>query len=235
MPKKSRAGRGRDQPEQSPPKRVRADPDPPSPLSFHSPASLFSSLIQPMDSEQFFRDHWEQKPLHLRRSDPCTASYYRSLFQLSDLPPLCSRGLQYCTDVNVVRCVNGKKKVLNKEGRVRSGDLSKNLVQNKATIQFHQPQRFKVRAEGSGVFRSHGQSPVAGLQGFIQDPDLEAPGSRWWDQSVTLCFLCGQDELWRIQERLEGFFGALVGANVYITPQDSQGLPVHYDDVEVPS
>lgn len=42
-----------------------------------------------------------------------------------------------------------------------------------------------------------------------------------------------QDELWRVQERLECFFGSLVGSNVYITPEDSQGLPPHYDDVEV--
>lgn len=45
--------------------------------------------------------------------------------------------------------------------------------------------------------------------------------------------VCGQDELWRIQEKLECFFGGLVGSNVYITPQESQGLPAHYDDVEV--
>ncbi|KAG5284406.1 hypothetical protein AALO_G00026390 [Alosa alosa] len=62
--------------------------------------------------------------------------------------------------------------------------MSLNFDQKKATIQFHQPQRFK-------------------------------------------------DELWRIQERLESFFGALVGSNVYITPKASQGLPPHYDDVEV--
>lgn len=42
-----------------------------------------------------------------------------------------------------------------------------------------------------------------------------------------------QDELWRILESLESFFGCLVGANVYITPPGSQGLPPHHDDVEV--
>ncbi|KAM4795118.1 ribosomal oxygenase 2 [Rhinophrynus dorsalis] len=41
------------------------------------------------------------------------------------------------------------------------------------------------------------------------------------------------DGLWHIMEKLECFFGALVGSNVYITPPDSQGLPAHYDDVEV--
>ncbi|XP_057400984.1 ribosomal oxygenase 2 isoform X11 [Balaenoptera acutorostrata] len=44
---------------------------------------------------------------------------------------------------------------------------------------------------------------------------------------------CKQDELWRIQEKLECYFGSLVGSNVYITPAGSQGLPPHYDDVEV--
>ncbi|XP_059208291.1 ribosomal oxygenase 2 [Centropristis striata] len=188
MPKKSKAKTAKRQSsddEQLPAKQSRANhSEAPSPLSFSSPESLFESLIQPLGSEHFFRDYWEKKPLHLQRSDPSTASYYQSLFQLSDLQSLCSHHLEYCRDVNVVRCVNGKKKVLNKQGRVKNGDLNKNFVQNKATIQFHQPQRFK-------------------------------------------------DELWRIQEKLECFFGGLVGSNVYITPQESQGLPAHYDDVEV--
>ncbi|XP_076017470.1 ribosomal oxygenase 2 [Genypterus blacodes] len=168
-----------------PPKQSKAEASSgPSPLSFHSPASLFDSLIHPMGTEEFFRDYWEKKPLHLQRSELGTSSYYQSLFQLSDLKSLCSHGLEYARDVNVCRCVNGKKKVLNKEGLVKHSVLHKDFVNNKATIQFHQPQRFK-------------------------------------------------DELWRIQENLECFFGALVGSNVYITPQESQGLPPHYDDVEV--
>ncbi|XP_060911722.1 ribosomal oxygenase 2 [Labrus mixtus] len=188
MPKKSKVKRRSSEEEQLAPKQGRVEPgDPPallSPLSFHSPADVFSGLLQPLNSDTFFREFWEKKPLHLQRSDPSVAAYHRSLFQLSDLPALCSEGLQYYSDVNVVRCVNGQKKDLNKEGHVKHSVLNKNLLQNKATIQFHQPQRFK-------------------------------------------------DELWKIQENLECFFGTLVGSNVYITPEDSQGLPAHYDDVEV--
>ncbi|XP_049325014.1 ribosomal oxygenase 2 [Astyanax mexicanus] len=153
-------------------------------LCFESPASLFQSLIAPMDVEQFFQEYWEKKPLLLQRSDPALTSYYQSLFQLSDLKHLCTQNLEYARDLNVCRCVNGKKKVMNKEGRVNYSQLKKDFDQRRATIQFHQPQRFK-------------------------------------------------DELWHIQEQLECFFGALVGSNVYITPQESQGLPPHYDDVEV--
>ena len=34
-------------------------------------------------------------------------------------------------------------------------------------------------------------------------------------------------------EKMETHFGSLVGANVYITPADAQGLAPHCDDVEV--
>lgn len=40
-------------------------------------------------------------------------------------------------------------------------------------------------------------------------------------------------ELWKLMEKLECYFNCLVGANVYITPCNSQGLAPHYDDVEV--
>ncbi|NWI60495.1 RIOX2 oxygenase, partial [Calyptomena viridis] len=159
-------------------------PCPPSVMSFENPDSLFRSLICPIKEEVFFREYWEQKPLLVQRNDPLVAAYYLSLFQLSDLKELCSQGLYYGRDVNVCRCVNGKKKVLNKEGKVNYMQLKKDFDQKKATIQFHQPQRFK-------------------------------------------------EELWKIQEKLECYFGSLVGSNVYITPQGSQGLPPHYDDVEV--
>ncbi|XP_054021894.1 ribosomal oxygenase 2 [Dryobates pubescens] len=156
----------------------------PSLMSFQSPDCLFGSLISPVKPDTFFREYWEQKPLLVQRNDPLLAAYYQSLFQLSDLKELCLQGLYYGRDVNVCRCVSGKKKVLNKEGKVNYMQLKKDFDQKKATIQFHQPQRFK-------------------------------------------------EELWKIQEKLECYFGSLVGSNVYITPQGSQGLPPHYDDVEV--
>lgn len=153
-------------------------------LDFDSPVTLFESLIAPITQEEFFKTYWEHQPLLIKRDNPAVAAYYQSLFQVTDLKELSRLGIYYGRDVNVCRCVNGKKKVLNKNGKVNFMQLKKDFDQNKATIQFHQPQRFK-------------------------------------------------DELWRIQEKLECFFGSLVGSNVYITPQESQGLPPHYDDVEV--
>uniref|UniRef100_A0A8C6VPG8 Bifunctional lysine-specific demethylase and histidyl-hydroxylase n=1 Tax=Naja naja TaxID=35670 RepID=A0A8C6VPG8_NAJNA len=146
--------------------------------------SLFGSLIAPIKEDEFFREYWEQKPLLIQRDESSVASYYQSLFQLTDLKDLVKLGLYYGKDINICRCTNGKKLIFNKDGKVNYAQLKKDFDQKKATIQFHQPQRFK-------------------------------------------------DELWRIQEKLECYFGSLVGSNVYITPPGSQGLPPHYDDVEV--
>lgn len=41
------------------------------------------------------------------------------------------------------------------------------------------------------------------------------------------------DGLWESLEKLECFFGCLVGCNAYVTPPAAQGLAPHYDDVEV--
>ncbi|XP_053242351.1 ribosomal oxygenase 2 [Podarcis raffonei] len=148
------------------------------------PESVFESLISPVKQDEFFREYWEQKPLLLQREEPSVALYYQSLFHLTDLKDMVKEGLYYGRDINVCRSMNGKKKIFNKDGKVSYEQLKKDFDQKKATIQFHQPQRFK-------------------------------------------------DELWRIQEKLECYFGSLVGSNVYITPPGSQGLPPHYDDVEV--
>lgn len=185
MPKKARpAGDGKEE-GPVPCKQVKVEvADGLSTLNFDSPHDLFESLISPVKTDTFFKEFWEQKPLLIQRDDPALATYYQSLFRLTDLKSLCSRGMYYGRDVNVCRCVNGKKKVLNKDGKAHFLQLRKDFDQKRATIQFHQPQRFK-------------------------------------------------DELWRIQEKLECYFGSLVGSNVYITPAGSQGLPPHYDDVEV--
>uniref|UniRef100_A0A8C5SB41 Bifunctional lysine-specific demethylase and histidyl-hydroxylase n=2 Tax=Laticauda laticaudata TaxID=8630 RepID=A0A8C5SB41_LATLA len=175
--------------------RIEKEPDLPSkqakteavnPLlwKYDSLESLFGSLIAPIKEDEFFREYWEQKPLLIQRDDSSVASYYQSLFQLTDLKDLVKLGLYYGKDINICRCTNGKKLIFNKDGKVNYAQLKKDFDQKKATIQFHQPQRFK-------------------------------------------------DELWRIQEKLECYFGSLVGSNIYITPPGSQGLPPHYDDVEV--
>ncbi|XP_078214675.1 ribosomal oxygenase 2 isoform X8 [Callithrix jacchus] len=145
MPKKAKAAGSRKEEGPVPCKQMKVEAaGGPSALNFDSPSSLFESLISPIKTETFFKEFWEQKPLLIRRDDPALATYCGSLFKLTDLKSLCSQGLYYGRDVNVCRCVGGKKKVLNKDGKAHFLQLRKDFDQKRATIQFHQPQRFKV-------------------------------------------------------------------------------------------
>lgn len=157
MPKRAKpAGPGQEEGPAPCKQRKAGAPGGPFTLNFDSPRGLFESLISPIQTETFFKEFWEQKPLLIQREDPALAAYYQSLFRLSDLKGLCGRGMYYGRDVNVCRCVHGKKKVLNKDGKVHFLQLRKDFDQKRATIQFHQPQRFQVtgspRAESSPVY-----------------------------------------------------------------------------------
>lgn len=55
------------------------------------------------------------------------------------------------------------------------------------------------------------------------------------DQRYTLQFHQPQrfcDDFWRVISALEEAFGALVGANIYWTPKDTQGLAPHWDSID---
>ncbi|XP_034972342.1 ribosomal oxygenase 2 [Zootoca vivipara] len=184
MPKKGGRRAATEKEQSLPCKQAKVEATCPWLMKCDHPESIFESLISPVKQDEFFREYWEQKPLLLQREEPSVALYYQSLFHLTDLKDMVKEGLYYGRDINVCRSMNGKKKIFNKHGKVSYEQLKKDFDQKKATIQFHQPQRFK-------------------------------------------------DELWRIQEKLECYFGSLVGSNIYITPPGSQGLPPHYDDVEV--
>lgn len=113
-------------------------------LNLSSPRELFESLIAPLSPESFFNDHWESKPLILKGSADAKASY-STLFSLADVQWLVRKqSIHFGRNVNICRYVNGRRKSLNGEGRMMSSMLRKLWEEKKGTIQFHQPQQFKV-------------------------------------------------------------------------------------------
>lgn len=148
--------------------------------------------------EQFFAEYWEKKPLLVRKQHrtkayptnsvtaklPADALNDSTLFTKVDLHKiLTERKLEYKTDLNVCRYVNGKRDNLNSNGRATSEEIGK-LYNEGCTIQFFQPQRYS-------------------------------------------------DVLHSLMASMESHFGSAAGANVYLTPPNSQGLSPHYDNVEV--
>ncbi|XP_071800699.1 ribosomal oxygenase 2-like isoform X2 [Asterias amurensis] len=117
-------------------------------LDVSSPERLFSSLLSPEVSlESFFEGYWERKPLVVHRGgDQTSASYYgvnftrEALFQI-----LSEKKVDFLKDVNVCRYVDSNREDLNKTGRATAGKIKTLFDQKKATLQFHQPQRFQEK------------------------------------------------------------------------------------------
>ncbi|XP_033635963.1 ribosomal oxygenase 2-like isoform X2 [Asterias rubens] len=115
-------------------------------LDVSSPERLLSSLLSPEVSlESFFEGYWEKKPLVVHRGgDQTSASYYgvnftrEALFQI-----LSEKKVDFLKDVNVCRYVDSNREELNKTGRATAGKIRTLFDQKKATLQFHQPQRFQ--------------------------------------------------------------------------------------------
>jgi hypothetical protein len=146
-----------------------------------SPTKVLQSLLGDTTLEDFLTDYWEKKPLVVRRGD---TDFYGGVFSLATMKEILKGNeLYFEGDVNVCRYVNNEKELLNEDRQITSEDVDE-LMEQKATFQFHHPQRYV-------------------------------------------------DELWNVMEKLETYFGSLVGSNVYITPIQHKLLAPHCDDVEI--
>ena len=113
-------------------------------LDFSTPVKLFESLISPISPETFFAEYWEKRPLLVKRNGNSASSYshFFSLDYLNHLVKDCH--IVFGRNVNVCRYVNHRRQSLNGSGRVKPEELATLWNDKKATIQFHQPQQFKV-------------------------------------------------------------------------------------------
>ena len=112
-------------------------------LDFSTPIKLFESLISPISPETF-TEYWEKKPLLVKRNGHL-ASSYDHFFSLDYLNHLVKdRHVVFGRNMNVCRYVNHRRQSLNGSGRVKPEELATLWSEKKATIQFHQPQQFRV-------------------------------------------------------------------------------------------
>lgn len=107
-------------------------------IDFGSPQRVLESLISSENLEAFFNEHWEKKPLFVKRGN---ADFYGSLFSKKDLEAVLKKEeILFTEDVSVLRYAEGKTELLNEGGRVNL----KHIKAAGVSVQFHQPDRFKV-------------------------------------------------------------------------------------------
>ncbi|CAG9770864.1 unnamed protein product [Ceutorhynchus assimilis] len=83
--------------------------------------AIFKWLIDPVSPREFFDKYWEQKPLLIKRSD---TKYFKHVFSSSQLDNILrDHPLHFTRNVDVVLYQNGKKEVMDEEGRALPAKL----------------------------------------------------------------------------------------------------------------
>lgn len=114
-----------------------------SPKLALDPLKVIGDLLSPISLSNFFDTYWEKKPLILHRKG---TSHFNNLFGVEDFFNLLSSQvvLKYKEHVNFCRYVDGKRINEHESGRVKLNEAKQLWNKVGATIQFHQPQHFKV-------------------------------------------------------------------------------------------
>ncbi|EDQ87242.1 uncharacterized protein MONBRDRAFT_27442 [Monosiga brevicollis MX1] len=177
-------------------------------------------ILAPMTTQQFFDKHFERSFLYIPREDRDPGIVYQGLFSLDQLYTLLQReSMFYGTDLNLCRYDGERKLVLN-GGRNDTTDLP--------TINGNHSNSQRAEEQDSNDSDDSDELAEEALAADVRRrvEDLKATVQFHQPQRFVRAL---HDLLYSFEQELT----TLVGANVYITPANSQGLAPHHDDVEV--
>ncbi|XP_011303918.1 bifunctional lysine-specific demethylase and histidyl-hydroxylase NO66 [Fopius arisanus] len=101
--------------------------------------TLFNWLIHPVVSDDFFKNHWEKAPLHIKRN---SSSYYRLLMTNSQIDDILRRyHILFTKNLDLTAYVNGKRETYNPEGRARPSVVW-DYYSNGCSVRMLNPQTF---------------------------------------------------------------------------------------------
>jgi len=196
------------------------------PGSIENGDNAFEWMISPTSLADFYKDYWEKKPLHLKRSDP---SYYKTLFSTKAFEKILrEQRVLYGKNVDVTS-YDGKRETHNPEGRVFPAVLW-DFYNNGCSIRMLNPQTFH-----NGVWRlcstlqEHFQNMV-GANVYLTPPGTQGFAPHWDDVEVFMLQLEGKKH-WKIynprskEETLPRFSSDNLD-------QDEVGTPVIETDLE---
>jgi len=196
------------------------------PGSIENGDSAFEWLISPTNVEEFYKEYWEKKPLHLKRSDP---SYYKTLFSTKAFEKIVrEQRVLYGKNLDVTS-YDGKRETHNPVGRVFPAVLW-DFYNNGCSIRMLNPQTFH-----NGVWRlcstlqDHFQTMV-GANVYLTPPGTQGFAPHWDDVEVFMLQLEGKKH-WKIynprstEETLPRFSSQNL-------EQDEVGTPVIEVDME---
>jgi lysine-specific demethylase/histidyl-hydroxylase NO66 len=168
-------------------------------------ACLLQSIVAPITLEEFYKEYWEKKPLHVQATDK-NKSRYADLLSLESIKSMTkNHSMYYGKDLNVTKYKKGsdgiKRRFTLDKLPESNGDNNKNNNSDPEAIMAETPELWSNYDSGCTI--------------------------------RLLCPHKHNNAVQSLLSTLETEFQCMVGANAYLTPpRSSQGFAPHYDDIE---
>ena len=154
----------------------------------------FKFIINPMKTEKFFSQHWEKKPLLLKREN---SSYYKNLFSTSDFDKmLIEHNVQYSKNLDVTSYSNGERETHNPIGRAL-GPVVWDYYNNGCSLRLLNPQTFNRPVWRLLSSLQEHIGSFCGANVYLTPPGTQGFAPHWDDIEAFILQLEGKKH-WRV-------------------------------------
>lgn len=170
----------------------------------------FKYILKGIDLKTFMTEKWEQQPLYIGGRDP----HYYDTLKVSTMAideMLRSQIIEFTKNLDLTSYENGERQTHNPEGRAVPAAVWEEYANGRSVRKYHSAPLWL--SSKSYIYLSVFLWFPLYSSGVI-NPQTFLP------------------HLNKFNATLQEYFHCLVGANIYLTPPNSQGFAPHYDDIE---
>lgn len=182
---------------------------------------VFQWMIAPYDVEEFFKNVWEKKPLHIERRKP---DYYKEIITTPIIDDMLRKeNIQFTKNIDVTSYVNGKRETHNPEGRAHP-HLVWDFYLNGCSVRLLNPQTYIPKLHLLNATMQEFFNTFVGANAYLTPPDSQGFAPHYDDIEAFILQTEGKKH-WRIYKPL-GTNTVLPRVSSKNYDQDEIGKPI---------
>merc|ERR1711860_407049 len=155
----------------------------------------FEWMIDPITKDNFFKDTWEKKPLHIKRNG--NQQYYKHIFSTKSFDEILrSQNVQYTKNLDVTSYSDGKRATHNPEGRAYA-PVVWDFYNNGCSLRMLNPQTFHDSVWKLCATLQEFMGSFVGTNMYLTPPGTQGFAPHYDDVEVFILQLEGKKR-WRV-------------------------------------
>lgn len=158
----------------------------------------FKWMISPYDENDFFRNCWEKKPMHIARGKK---NYYKDLITTSIIDNMLrTENIQFTKNIDITSYVDGQRQTHNPEGRAHP-HLVWDFYLNGCSVRLLNPQTYVSKLHLLNATMQEFFNSFVGANAYLTPPDSQGFAPHYDDIEAFILQTEGK-KLWRVYKPL---------------------------------